>query len=158
MEKCELLPPDELDIETEIENIIENGDRKQISRFSHIKYGRLCAMIRSDDATRNTIYETASFIYGVLRTDRSKGKKVFNVLYRLAVQWGLVDEEPVDIIELAIRRLRSIDRDDMAKMSRDQVTVSLARTAELELEAGRVKSELIAEQRVREFEPIEQTG
>jgi hypothetical protein len=143
MEKHEIYPPDELEIETELADIVGRGNSNSIATWSGIKYWRIRAMLRDDDPSRNIIYEAAAFIYGCVKTDREMAKQVFGVLYRLALRWGLVDEAPVDVLKLAIDRLRSIEKSDIEGMSRENRTLMLADVAELEDVVGRVKTEVI---------------
>jgi hypothetical protein len=139
----EIIKPDEYDIETEMDDIIPNGATKPIARESNIKYWRLRAMLRSEDSTTNVIYEAAMLIYGALRHDRRIAKRIFNILYRLALSWGLIDQEPLDIIESSIEKLKSIGKKQLEQMSPEQRFAVQGFAGELEEEANRLKMDAI---------------
>lgn len=143
MEKREIIPPDEYDIQIEMDDIIQNGDRKPIARWSKIKYWRICAMLRTDDPQANIIYEAAAFLYGVLKLDKEKARKVFNILYRLALEWGLVDDEPVVILEMARDRLRQVRKQGVKHINAAQATDCLAMAAKLENEITGFTKDLV---------------
>lgn len=153
-----LIKPDEYDIESEMDDIIPNGATKPIARESNIKYWRLRAMLRSEDPTTNVIYEAAMLIYGALKHDRKIAKRIFNILYRLALSWGLIDQEPLDIVESAIDKLKSITKKQLEQMSPDQRFAVQGFAGELEEEANRIKTDAIrarytGETNARQFIP-----
>ena len=143
MEKLEILPPDELQIESELADIVGRGNSESIARWSGIQYWRIRAMLRENDPTRNVIYEAAMLIYGCLKHDREIGKRAFNILYRLGSQWGLIDSDPIDTLIHAKDRISQIKREDLRRLNSSETDSILANAARLEQEITRVTREAV---------------
>jgi hypothetical protein len=147
------IPPSDFDVENELNDIIKHGDKKPIAALAGFQYDGFCRSLRSDDPTPSCVHQTLMLLCGTSEYDKSKARAIFAILYRYALTWELVDEEPVDIVKLATDRLRLIKREDIEMMTEAARFELQGRADELEREAANVKSAVIVVRRMLEGQP-----
>lgn len=154
MPKSQPILPDQFDIETELTDILEWGDRKVISHHGRFHYDKLCDSLKPDNPEQSDIFKAAMFLYGTLfcdsrsesAEDREKARKVFGVLLRFAESWGIVSDSPIDLIKQLLARLTQITRQDVKAMETDELInmdtylgdlIDLARDTQADMRAER---------------------
>jgi hypothetical protein len=149
MAKSQIIPPDQFDIETDLSDLLQYGDRKVIAHWGKFHYDQLCDSVSAKHPAKSAVYEAAMFIYGTLfcenkdgAQDKEKARKVFNILYRLACQWGLIDDRPIDILKTAIESLKQITKEDIQRMSPDERSTILGYADLAERAASGIKTDI----------------
>jgi hypothetical protein len=147
--------PDEAEVRVEHHNLYKGNSQKAVAAAAGISSTILSRRLDHNEAiVKNPIYEVIAEMIGAEESgQRSIGKGIFKMIYRYAEGLGLVDEQPLDILEMAYERLRSIEPNDIRAMSDAELTDSFASITDLENEASKVKGELTAERSMRRVMP-----
>ena len=149
----DILPPDQFAIDQEVDDIFQHGDVTKVSIWSGVKYKRLAAMLRIDDPTENCATESVAVMYGLSKHDKDKAKAYFRIFHRHAAEWGLLEEEPIDILQLAIDQLNQTHKDDIKRMDKRTRGLLEQSTGELREVAGHVYQDAILVRREEEGTP-----
>jgi hypothetical protein len=145
--KNSITPPSEDDIKKDYETLYRHLHMKSVAAEAGVGESRFSKQ-RSVEAIgmRNPLYEVKREMHASKVTNQEEiGKWLVKEIFDYGVELGFVDEQPLDILEMAYERLRSIERSDIRKMGDEELTSSFASIAELENEACKVKGEFIAE-------------
>lgn len=153
--------PDEAEIRVEHHNLYKGKSQKAVAQASGVSSTILSRRLdQNETIVKNPIYEVIMEMAGSVESGQAEiGRGILRVINSFAADFGLLDE-PLDILEMAYTHLRSIDANDIRKMSDGELTQSFASVCDLENEAAKVKGELIGERSERRLTPrsAETTG
>ena len=144
--KNSISPPSEDEIKEDYNTLYRRLCMKSIATTAGSSASRYSKQ-RSVEAetTRNPLYEVKMEMYSSKVTNQEEiGKWVAKEIYDYAVELGLVDEQPLDIIKMATQRLRRIGPEEIKRMSVEERKDVVVETVALEEEAGRVKVDVNA--------------
>lgn len=144
-------PPAEDDVKADHRHLYRGMNMKSVAAHAGASLSTYSRQRNVEETlTRDPVWEVKMEMYASKVTNQEGiGKGVVRMIYGYAIELGLVDEQPIDILDSATDRLRSIEPENIRMMNDDELTVSLASVAVLEEEAKRVKSALSAEYAVR---------
>jgi|ERR1051325_2840756 hypothetical protein len=146
--------PDKDEIKIAHRHLYTGHNQSSVAASAGFSNATLSRHLNVNEPVEDHLYEVMAEMSGtVISKQPEVGKGLFKMLYNHAVALGLVDEEPVDIIKLANDRLRRITKEEIAGMSGDERTLLTVYAADLENEAGRVKTDALREKRKQEGIP-----
>lgn len=146
----EILPPDQYSIDKEVDDLFEHGDATPVAYWSKIKYPKLTAMLRVDDPTDNCVSETLALMYGGAKHRKEISRGIYNIIHRHAQEWGLLEDEPINILQLAIDQLTQTGRDGILQMDKNERRLLEMYSAELREVAGQVYQDALIIRREEE--------
>lgn len=135
-----LQPISQIDIEIEQEDLFKHGDMKPVAAESGQHISTFSRRINSDEPAKSALFEILSELRAEAIHNPEIGRAVFSILYRHAIEWELVDTQPVDVLDAAILRVRSIKRGEIRLEQEDTV---LARIAVLGLATESLSKQLV---------------
>jgi len=132
--------PDETEIRVEHHGLYQGMSQKLIAACGYVSSTVLSRRLdQNETIVKNPPYELIMEIIASVESEQpSIGKGLVGMILRYAVALGLIDEEPVDRLKLAIDRLRAIRKEDIEMMTEDQRTLTELYAGELREAAGRV--------------------
>lgn len=144
--------PDDTEIRVEHHNLYKGMSQKSVAANAGVSSTTLSRRLSTEEViVKNPIYEVIMEMIGSVESGQpSIGKGVFGMIYRHAVELGLVDAEPGDILQLAIAKLGRIEKVDVEALTPNEQLLLQADAGELMNEASRIHTDIIAVRKLRE--------
>lgn len=144
--------PDELDIRVAHHFLYKGMSQKAVAAAANISSTVLSRRLSTEELiVKNPVYEIiVELIASVESGQPSIGRGIWGMINRYAVELGLVDAEPGDVLQLAIGKLRRIEQVDIESLSANDQVLLQADAGELMNEASRIHSDVIAARKSRE--------
>lgn len=147
-----IAPPSEDDIKADHRRLYRGFHMQSVASYAGASATTYSRQRNPEETlTRNPVWEVQMEMFAsVVTNQESIGKGVFRMINDYAIELGLADKEPLEVIRLAIQRLRRITPEDIKGMDTETRTRTIALAAELEEEAGKVKVEVIESRQIVE--------
>lgn len=144
--------PDELDIRVAHHFLYKGMSQKAVAAAANISSTVLSRRLSTEELiVKNPVYEIiVELIASVESGQPSIGRGIWGMINQCAVDLGLVETAPGDILPLAIEKLKRIEKVDIEILSPDEQRDLQADAGELSSEASRIHSDVIAVRRLRE--------
>jgi hypothetical protein len=123
---------------------VPNGNMSLVATKGGMSASTLSRHMNVDEDVKDHIWETIAEMIGAVKSRQPQiGKGLFGMIHRHAVELGLVDEKPIDILKQAIASLRTITDEDLRRMSPEERFEIRGHAAELEVLASGIKTDAI---------------
>lgn len=144
--------PDETEVRVEHHGLYRGMSQKAVAAAAGISSTILSRRLSTEELiVKNPIHEVVmELIASVESGQPSIGKGVWGMINRYAVELGLVDAEPGDVLQLAIGKLRRIEQVDIESLNADDQIILQADASDLEKEAGRIVTDCVRARRLKE--------
>ena len=142
--QLKIAKPDETETKVEHHALYRGLSQKALCSAINLPSYELSRRLNHTEPTKDPVHEVIMEMIGSVESNQpSIGKGVFRMIYEYASALGLVDDEPIDLLEMATQRLKAIRERSAGNMSPDKTTTCLARVAALELELSGFTSDLV---------------
>lgn len=132
--------PDETETKIWHHNLYEGMSQKALCSAINLPSYQLSRRLNHTESTEDPLHEIIMEMIGSVESAQpSIGKAIYGRITRYAVELGLVDE-PVDVLQMAIEKLRSITEIDIKQMGQEERFKVQGFAAELESLANDVKT------------------
>jgi hypothetical protein len=139
-----IIKPDEAETKAEHYMLYKGMSQKAMAAAAQVSSSKLSRRLNHEEETEDPVHEVIKELHGSVESDQpSIGKGVFQMIRRHAVQLGLAETEPVDVLKMAIERLTAIKLRDIEMMTAEERNLLVIYAAELEDLAGVVRSDAI---------------